>query len=88
MHKHEIDFNLPLNMGRVKALIEHKPLDAENILLVVHLEHVPPGLSLFIPKEFRKGPIERPVSRDFIRKWCGQGIEWANEPARGEAHAE
>ena len=88
MHQHPIDFQLPLNLGRIKALIEHKPLDAEHILLIVHIQHVPPALKLFVPKEFKDGPIKKPVKRSLIRQICGQGIEWANEPAEGVANAE
>jgi len=88
MHQHPIDFNLPFNMGRIKALIEHKPLDEEHILLIVQIEHVPPAFKLFIPKEFTKAPIQKPVKRSLIRQICGQGIEWANEPAEGAANAE
>ncbi|WP_417449536.1 hypothetical protein [Kordiimonas sp.] len=88
MHQHPIDFSLPFNMGRVKALIEHKPLDTEHILLVVHIEHVPPAIKLFIPKGYKNGPIQKPVRRSLIRTWCGQGLEWANEPAEGAPHAE
>lgn len=83
MHTHNLDFNLPFGLGRVKADVHHEPLDDQSISLVIRVHHLPPMIKMVAPKEVLREPIRRPVKRDFIRKWCLQGLEWANEPAPG-----
>lgn len=87
MHTHNLDFQLPGGIGRVKADIHHEPHDDDHIMLVIHVHRLPHiakmALEIKGHRNVYKEPIRRPVKRDFIRKWCNQGLEWANEPAPG-----
>ncbi|MBL4791253.1 MAG: hypothetical protein JKY60_20150 [Kordiimonadaceae bacterium] len=80
MHQQSFDFNLPFNMGRVEALISHRPLDAENILLIVHVKTLPKMFRAFLPKKMLSEPIERVLKRSLFKNWGENFIEWSEEP--------
>lgn len=83
MHKHPIDLDLGEDgkYGKFIANIEHEPLNDTHLLVKVQLIAVPKLFKPLIPKKLFKGPISKPVSRDFIRGWSDKFREWADEPA-------
>jgi hypothetical protein len=85
MHTHSIDFNLPLGLGRLKATIDHRPYDDENILVIITPE-ILPTFAKFLPRNERTKTREVLVKRSFVRLWGNNLNDWADEPAPGAAH--
>lgn len=87
MHKHPIDFELPFNLGRIKAQIDHRPLDSENILIIVEIETLPKMFRAIAPKKMVSEPFERVLKRSLVRLWGANFTTWADEPVpEGGSH--
>ncbi len=83
MHTHDIDFNLPWNLGKIKAQVDHRPLDADHIELIVTVEKLPTFIKPFLPKEMKKGLNKATtikLKRSFVKKWGVDLTVWADEP--------
>jgi len=87
VHKHPIDFELPFNLGRIKAQIDHKPIDAEDILLIVYIETLPKMFKALLPKKMLAEPFERVLKRSLVRSWGKNFSDWADEPIVGGGDA-
>jgi len=79
VHTHSIDLVLPLNLGPLKAQVEHRPYDDDHILVIITPE-VLPSIAKVLPRRERLKPREVKVKRSLVREWGGQLSFWADEP--------
>lgn len=81
MHTHSLDFDLPLNLGKVRATINHRPLDADHILVTVQIDQLPKLFRAFLPPSALSKPHERKIKRTLMREWADKLDLWSDEPA-------